>query len=281
MTDIKRALSLATNQLQPFSDTARLDAEILLAHALEKPRIYLYAHSEILLTSEQLAYFQTMVAQRSLGKPVAYIIGTREFWSLPLKVCEETLIPRPETELLVEMTLELLETHKHACVLDLGTGSGAIALALAKEHPNWQIIACDCSLSALKTAQTNAHRLNLTNLTFHHSDWFTNIASSLSFDAIVSNPPYIAANDPHLTMGDVRFEPLLALVSGHSGFSALEHIIQSSYERLKPQGILLLEHGYEQKEAVLKCLADNHYQQLQSWQDLQGHYRVSGGRRMC
>ncbi|ARG96847.1 peptide chain release factor N(5)-glutamine methyltransferase [Legionella micdadei] len=279
MIDIKGALSQATTQLEAESDSPRLDGEILLAHVLMKTRTYLYTHMDKTLTKAQWQTFQQLVDKRAHGMPIPYLTGTREFWSLPLKVCEDTLIPRPETELLVELTLKLLADKPHAQILDLGTGSGAIALACAHERPDWQIIACDCSLSALQIAEENAARLRVTNICFYHSDWFEKISLTQKFDAIVTNPPYIAANDPHLIQGDVRFEPTLALVGGTDGLEAIRHIIQHSLARLKPDGLLLIEHGFDQKSAVGSMLNDYGYRQVQCWQDLQGNDRVSGGKR--
>lgn len=279
MIDVKRALSLAINQLEPYSDTARTDAEVLLAIVLAKTRTWLYAYPETLLTKIQLLDFQRFVARRSLGTPVAYLTGTREFWSLPLKVTEETLIPRPETELIVELALNIMSHQLDARILDLGTGSGAIAIALAKERTDWQVTATDCSTGALETATENAAELNLQNICFFESDWFEQIATSPLFHAIVSNPPYIAANDPHLGEGDLRFEPKLALISGNSGLSALEHIIKHSIARLEPGGLLLIEHGFSQKSAVTSMLTEYGYVEVECWKDLHGNDRVSGGKR--
>ena len=280
MTDIKRALHLGVSQLEPYSESARLDTEILLSHAINKPRSYLYAHPETPLDTEQLVLFERYVARRSLGMPIAYITGTREFWSLPLIVNEETLIPRPETERLVDITLMLLNNNPYARVLDLGTGSGAIALALAKEQPSWQILACDYNPNALTVAEKNAHNLKLSNIRFLQSDWFDNIPLDQPFDAIVSNPPYIAANDPHLHSGDVRFEPVLALVSGPQGLTAAEHIIQESLKHLKPGGFLLMEHGFDQKDSLLTMLTDRGYVDVTAWKDFQGNDRVCAGRKI-
>ncbi|KTC87201.1 peptide chain release factor N(5)-glutamine methyltransferase [Legionella brunensis] len=280
MMEIKGALEYASAQLMSHSSSARLDAEVLLAHVLVKNRSFLYANPEAKLTHAQWQTFQRLVHQRLEGVPIAYLVGSREFWSLPLKVCEDTLIPRPETELLVELTLTLLTVNTKAHILDLGTGSGAIALACASERPQWQIMACDCSQGALQTAEENAARLGLTNVSFYHSNWFEKITSKELFDAIVANPPYIAANDPHLKEGDVRFEPQLALVSGEDGLNALKHIIKHSLAWLKPGGILLLEHGFDQKSAVTSMLNDYGYMEIQCWQDCQGNDRVTGGKRI-
>jgi release factor glutamine methyltransferase len=279
MIDINAALLKATNQLATDNHNARLESEILLAHILMKTRTYLYAHAETILTQVQWKAFQHLVSQRIAGVPIAYLTGTREFWSLPLKVCEDTLIPRPETELLVELILTILGNKPHAKVLDLGTGSGAIALACAVERPDWQISACDCSSKALQTAEENAARFNIANVHFYHSDWFTKISTKQRFDVIVANPPYIAANDPHLFRGDLRFEPHLALVSGEDGLTAIKHIIQHSLARLRTGGLLLIEHGFDQKSAVGSMLNDYGYKQVQCWQDWQGNDRVSGGKR--
>lgn len=277
---IKDALLQGINQLEAHSSSARLDAEVLLAHVLMKDRSFLYAHPDELLTQAQWQTFQRLISQREEGVPIAYLTGTREFWSLSLKVSEDTLIPRPETELLVELTLKLLANETNAQILDLGTGSGAIALACASERPHWQITACDCSPGALQTAEENAARLNLSNVYFYHSDWFEKIAEQPQFDAIVANPPYIAADDPHLIKGDIRYEPQLALVSGEDGLVALKHIIKHSLARLKPGGLLLLEHGFDQKSAVTSMLKDYGYIEIQCWQDWQGNDRVSGGKRI-
>ncbi len=277
---VKDALSEAIKKLKSQSDSARLDAEILLAHTLIKNRSYLYAYPETSLSQTQWKIFQRLIHQREQGLPIAYITGTREFWSLPLKVNEDTLIPRPETELLVELTLSLLAHKPKARILDLGTGSGAIAIALAHEKPHWQITAADFSQAALQMAEENAAKFGLTNISFYHSNWFTSIPAEQNFDAIVANPPYIASGDPHLKVGDVRFEPKMALVSGKYGLLAIEHIIKHSIARLQPGGLLLLEHGFDQKSSVGSMLKDYGYEQIQCWQDHQGNDRVSGGSRI-
>jgi release factor glutamine methyltransferase len=277
---IKNGLLQAIACLKAQSSSARLDAEILLSHVLFKTRTYLYTYPDANLTQAQWQTYQRLICQRSQGVPIAYLTGMREFWSLPLKICEDTLIPRPETELLVELTLTLLADKPQAQILDLGTGCGAIALAVASEHPDWQITACDFSQAALQTAEENAARLGLTNVHFCHSNWFEKIAAQQYFDAIVANPPYIAVNDPHLSEGDLRFEPHLALVSGEDGLTAIKHIIKHSITRLEPGGLLLLEHGFNQRSAVMSMLNEHGYMQTQCWQDWQGSDRVSGGRRI-
>lgn len=277
MSDIKSALDQATTLLTSTSPSARLDAELLLAETLNVPRVFFYAHPEQPLTSIQHEHYQQLIAQRLSGTPIAHLIGIREFWSLPLRVSKDTLIPRPETELLVELTLNQLTDLPSATVLDLGTGSGAIALALASERPNWTLLACDKSQAAANIARENATQLGLHNLNVLCSDWFTAIPKQ-QFNAIVSNPPYIAENDPHLNQGDVRFEPRSALVSGTSGLDDLHYLIQHSQDWLLPGGLLLLEHGFDQGTAVTTLLKQYGYQQVECWQDWQGHDRVSGGR---
>ena len=279
MIDIKTALTKAAEALSIESDSARLDAEVLLSHVLLKNRTYLYSHPEACLNEEQEQQFGHFVEQRLKGMPIAYLTGIREFWSLPLKVTKDTLIPRPETELLVELTLNLLADKEQVQLLDLGTGSGAIALACAMERPDWLINASDFSDQALIIAKENAAQHGLTNLSFHHSNWFETINPALQFDAIVTNPPYIAIQDPHLDRGDVRFEPRLALVSGQEGLDAIKHIIQHSLARLRKGGLLLIEHGFDQKSAVRSMLKHHGYYNLKNYNDLQGNDRVSIGRK--
>lgn len=278
MTDIKQALRHAIHLLASTSPSPRIDAEALLVHTLNVSRTYLYTHPEHLLTSQEASRYQSLIEQRLNGHPVSYLTGFREFWSLPLHVTQDTLIPRSETELLVEITLKQLAKLSDATVLDLGTGSGAIALALASEQGNWRIFATDASQAAVAMARENATHLNLSNVTVLQSDWFSSIPHRL-FDAIVSNPPYLAMDDPHLQQGDLRFEPQDALVSGHDGLSDLTKIIKDSHSRLVPGGSLLVEHGFEQGPAVAQLLQQHGYEHIQCWQDLQGHDRVSGGTR--
>ena len=275
---IKHALVWASTLLKETCDNAHLEAELLLAQIIAKSRVFLYTHPEYTLNLQQTEQYQQIINKRASGMPYAYLTGIREFWSLPLCVSTDTLIPRPETELLVELTLQFVNDPA-AHLLDLGTGSGAIALALASEKPQWHLLACDKSQAALNIASKNAHHLNLNNIQFLHSDWFQSLPQQ-QFNAIISNPPYIAESDCHLSQGDLRFEPRDALVSGVNGLDALIHIITNSYERLAPNGWLLLEHGYTQGQAVTDKLKQFGYQDIQCWQDWQGHDRVSGGRKI-
>ncbi len=257
------------------SDTPRLDAEILLCHILKKNHSYLYTWPEQQLPDEQYQQFQTLLIKRIQGEPIAYLTGSKEFWSLELEVTKNTLIPRPETELLVEHALKHLPLESSVQVIDLGTGTGAIALAIAKERPQCHIIATDKSVQALQIAQHNAKRLEIYNIEFIVSDWFSSKLQPASL--IVSNPPYISINDPHLTQGDIQYEPLSSLVSGVDGLVDIRQIIVQSYEHLLNQGWLLLEHGYNQAEQVRHLLAENNYQSVITYNDLAGQPRVTVG----
>lgn len=276
MIDIRSALEQALHQLNKLNSESRLEAEILLCHLLHKNRAYLFAHPDEVLNQNLLDSYQQLITRRKEGVPIAYLTGTREFWSLSLKVSPHTLIPRHETERLMELALELVPNNPNTHILDLGTGSGAIALSLAKERPNWNIIACDYSEDALEIAKENAQNLGITNVSFYHSDWF-NTLPDRRYQAIISNPPYIAEQDPHLKLGDLRYEPLNALASGQDGLADLQYIINHSYNYLMPNGLLLLEHGYDQKIALRAILNKLGYKNIQCWQDIQGHDRVSGG----
>lgn len=261
----------------PESDSARLDAELLLAHVLNKPRSFLLTWPEHQPQPAEIEHFYCLLKRRQRGEPVAYLLGRRGFWSLDLEVDRSTLIPRPDTERLVEVALERV-VNQPARVLDLGTGTGAVALAIAVERPTWQVTGCDSSVEAVALAERNRQRLGIGNANFLSSDWFAGLGEGVSFDLIVSNPPYIADNDPHLTEGDVRFEPASALVSGADGLNAIRHIVQTAPGFLQPGGWLLLEHGWEQAEAVRNLLGARGFVEVQSWQDLAGHQRITGGR---
>jgi release factor glutamine methyltransferase len=275
MTTVAQLLARAS-ELAAVSDSAALDGELLLCHCLGKNRAWLRAWSDKVVTSEQLAQFDALMARRRQGEPVAYILGERGFWSLDLAVSPATLIPRPETELLVERTLALLADCPRAQVLDLGTGTGAIALALAAEQPQWQILACDVQPEAVALAKANCQRLGFSHVAIQQSSWFDAIAPQ-RFDAIVSNPPYIDGDDPHLSQGDVRFEPRSALVADNHGLADIEHIAASAGSFLKPGGYLLLEHGFEQGAAVRQILSAAGFNHDVTEQDLAGLDRMTLG----
>ncbi|MGE8294526.1 MAG: peptide chain release factor N(5)-glutamine methyltransferase [Pseudomonas sp.] len=260
----------------PDSPTPRLDAELLLAAALGKPRSYLRTWPEREPDADQLALFQASLQRRRQGEPVAYILGHQGFWSLDLEVAPHTLIPRPDTELLVETALDLLPATPLE-VLDLGTGTGAIALALASERPAWQVTGVDRVEEAVALAERNRQRLALGNAGFLLSHWFSALAGR-RYGLILSNPPYIRADDRHLAQGDVRFEPSSALVSGSDGLDDIRAIIQAAPEHLLPGGWLLLEHGFDQAGDVRRLLGDAGFAEVHSRRDLAGLERISLGR---
>ncbi|MEN8214082.1 MAG: peptide chain release factor N(5)-glutamine methyltransferase, partial [Pseudomonadota bacterium] len=241
---VKQAIRTAENQLRQQVDAPRLEAEILLAHTLGKPRTWLIAWSDNPLDSEQLQRYAALVEQRLRGAPVAHLTAQREFWSLPLTITPDTLIPRPETELLVEIAVGLYPAGEGITVADLGCGSGAIALAIASERQHWSILATDRSHEALEIARHNANTLHIENIRFHQGDWFDALPEEIRVDILVSNPPYIPEDDPHLKQGDLRFEPRPALASGSDGLDAIRQIVAKAKDYLKPGGCLLLEHGY-------------------------------------
>ncbi|WP_199097580.1 peptide chain release factor N(5)-glutamine methyltransferase [Dyella sp. ASV21] len=253
----------------------RLEAELLLVHVLGKPRSWLFAHADDALDEATLAAFHALVRRRHQGEPVAYITGRRGFWSLELQVTAATLIPRPETELLVELALE--RAPAGAAVADLGTGSGAIALALAHERKDLRVSATDASADALAVARGNAERLGLSQVRFHHGDWLAPLAAE-RFAVIVSNPPYIEADDPHLQQGDLRFEPASALASGADGLDDIRRIVSDARAHLLPNGWLMMEHGWNQGLAVRAVLEAAGYGEVFTAQDLEQRDRVSGGR---
>jgi release factor glutamine methyltransferase len=272
MASIQSLLDSAT---LPDSPTARLDAELLLSAALDKPRSYLRTWPEHEPGAEQLSAFATMLERRRAGEPVAYILGHQGFWSLDLEVAPHTLIPRPDTELLVETALQLAPAAARR-VLDLGTGTGAIALALASERGGWRVTGVDRIAEAVELAERNRQRLKLTNAGFRLSSWFDALAGE-RFDLIVSNPPYIASADRHLDEGDVRFEPMSALVAGADGLDDIREIIDQAPRHLEAGGWLLLEHGYDQAEAVRGLLSAAGFAAVESRRDLGGHERISLG----
>ena len=266
--------TLAALQRQSALDT--LDNRVLLCHALGVNRIALITQSERVLTDEEMQRYAALVQRRLDGEPIAYIIGQREFFGLPFEVNDAVLIPRPDTELLVELSVERVPPQGR--VLDMGTGSGAIAVSVAHTRPDANVTALDVSADALAVAQRNASA-NRARVSFLQSDWYAALADAAPFDVIASNPPYIASGDHHLSEGDLRYEPVGALTDHADGLSALRTIIAGAPAHLKPQGWLLMEHGYDQSEAVRALLTAAGYTAVQSWQDLAGIERVTGGRR--
>ena len=272
--------SLLRSAELPDSPTARLDVELLLAAALGKPRSFLHTWPERIVSSEAALKFAAYLQRRQTGEPVAYILGQQGFWKLDLEVAPHTLIPRPETEMLVEAALELVPAFAKSQVLDLGTGTGAIALALASERPAWQVTAVDRVLEAVALAERNRQRLQIDNAKVLSSHWFGSLEGK-RFDLIISNPPYIADEDPHLVTGDVRFEPNSALVAGADGLDDLRLIIDQAPAHLNPEGWLLLEHGYDQGAAVRDLLSSHGFEKIQTRRDLGDHERITFGRLPC
>jgi release factor glutamine methyltransferase len=273
---IQSLLSNAAATLSTTSETAMLDAEVLLCHCLDKSRSFLRAWPEHRLSPQQIAQFQLLVERRSQGVPVAYLTGQREFWSRNFKVSPDVLIPRPDTELLIELSLSLLPTDRPCKIIDLGTGSGIIAITLAAERPLAQVIACDLSSAALEVARYNAQQINTDNIRFLHSNWFDNIQET-GFDLVLSNPPYIADYDPHLHEGDVRFEPSSALISPENGLSDIRLLAEQARLHLKDHGQLLVEHGYSQQTEVQAIFNEFGYQRVNTYADLSGNPRVTSG----
>ena len=316
---IKTLLANATASLN--TDEAAFEAQLLLQHTLNVNRAWVLAHADDVLNGFEMANFNALVERRLNGEPIAYILGYREFYGLNLKVTHDTLIPRPDTETLVDAALvkipqndnisspsfprkrgsllnlnqrlnlnqkmdsrfrgndgksEIADSNKQPCILDLGTGSGAIALAIAKHRPHTLVTAVDFSAAALKIAQQNAHDLTVLNCQFLLSDWFSAL-NQQKFDVIVSNPPYIEADDTHLSLGDLRFEPLSALASGADGLDAIRIIVENSKNHLKTNGWLMLEHGYNQAEAVAGLLKTAGFSQIETQKDLGSNHRVTFG----
>lgn len=269
------ALKHARQQLHA-SESAQLDSELLLCEVLNCERSYLYAYPEKELTTHNIESLNQFIALRAQGHPIAHITKQREFWSLLLHVDEHTLIPRPETEILVDAALKLIPKDSRKAVLDLGTGSGAIAIAIASERPLAKIIATDKSDEALHVAKQNAEKYNINNIHFINADWF-NMENKQSYDVIVSNPPYICSDDTHLEQGDVRFEPLSALASGKDGLDDLRIIIREAKNRLNKQGWLLVEHGYNQAKQVQRLFNENNFNSVTTIRDYGDNDRVTIG----
>lgn len=269
---IDRALDRAVEALQPGSDSPRIDAELLLARALDVARTYLFAHPEDELDEAAIERFFDAVGRRREGLPLAYITGEKEFWSLPLIVTPDTLVPRPETELLVELALGFIPKRAEYRVLDLGTGSGAIALAIGSERPRCDVTATDASEAALAVARENARRLQLANLEFLQGDWTAPVAGR-TFALVVSNPPYVRIGDPALAA--LRHEPTLALSSGDDGLAAVRVLARDCRAILQPGGPLILEHGIDQQDAVARILREHGWSGIQSHIDLTGRPRAT------
>lgn len=273
MTSIASCLAFEQH-LNAVSESARLDVELFLQHVLKKPRAYLYAWPEKTLSETQLNEFESCIQRRKQGEPVAYIIGLQGFWSLDLNVNSSTLIPRPETELLVELALEHCGSESR--ILDLGTGTGAIALSVASELPSAEVHAIDFNEDAVALAKNNAKKNQLTRVNIYQSHWFENVDGC--FDVILSNPPYIEMDDPHLSQGDVRFEPLSALVAGSDGMRDIRIICREAKKHFFDSGVLMFEHGWNQGELARQELARNGYKDIETFQDFGGRDRVTFGR---
>jgi release factor glutamine methyltransferase len=277
VTTINQTLTDARNQLQPFSPSPAVDASVLLSHVLGCSQSHLIAWPDKELTRQQLLDFNKLLQQRINGEPVAYLTGKKEFWSLSLKVTHAVLIPRPETETLVEFVLENFSAATRLKIADLGTGSGAIACALAVERPQWSILATDVSAAALDVARLNASAHNLQNIHFAHGAWF-NALTDDDYDLIISNPPYIAADDIHLAEGDVRFEPSAALTSGADGMDAITQLTRQSGDYLADDGWLVVEHGYDQQQLVHDSFSNAGFTEITQRADLAGLPRITAGK---
>ena len=281
MTSVRDLLARGSRTLscdEGNAPSARDEATLLLAHTLNVSRAWLVAHGVDAVDEEQAATFDAMIARRARGEPVAYLTGTRGFHALELHVTPDVLIPRPETELLVELALQRIPVETECRIADLGTGSGAVALAIAHVRPLARVTATDASEAALDVARHNAQRLGLRNVEFAQGNWCAALGDARDFDLIVSNPPYIAENDPHLREGDLRFEPPAALASGAEGLDAIRTIVLDAHKQLRTGGWLLFEHGRDQGEAVRVLLTQSGYGEVFTARDLEGRERVSGGR---
>jgi release factor glutamine methyltransferase len=259
------------------TDAARLEAELLLAACLDKPRSHLFAWPEQEVAPRQRECFESLVERRAAGEPVAHLLGRREFWSLSLTVTPDTLIPRPETETLVALALEQIPADCSLRIADLGTGTGAIALAIARERPRCDIIATDISAAALSVAAHNAARLGIGNVRFVRASWCR--AFGTAFDFILSNPPYVAKTDPHLGEGDLRFEPRTALIAGPRGMDAFLCIVPEARARLRSGGWLMVEHGYDQGDALGRLMEREGFRDISDHPDAAGVSRVTMARR--
>ncbi len=278
MTTIQSLLKQASKQLATVSDSPQLDAELLLGYCLNKEQSYLYAWAEKQLKESTLQAFQRLIEKRLTDYPVAYLLGHKEFWSLDLIVTEDVLIPRPETELLVETALEKIQSIIAPKILDLGTGTGAIALSIASERADALVIAGDYSEKALTIAKQNAHKNSINSVNFIQSDWFADIVAE-QFDLIVSNPPYIKSKDPHLQQG-IRYEPLQALAAGETGLDDINTILESALDYMRDGAWILIEHGYDQGDIVPTLMKNIGLQQTVCIKDYSKNNRLSMGRKI-
>ena len=274
---IETLLTQAYGRLSGLSETAQLDAQLLLAHTLGVSTTYFFTWPEKAVSEESRQAFEDLLKRREKGEPIAYILGEQDFWSLSLETSPSTLIPRADTERLVEVALELMPSGASR-IVDLGTGTGAIALALAKEWPASQVIGVDYQVEAVQLAERNAQRNSISNVAFRQSDWFSALIDEAPFDLIVSNPPYIDPEDEHLSRGDVRFEPLTALIAEDHGLADIRNIIKQAVSYLSPLGWLMFEHGYDQGESVRKLFNEHGFVEIATYQDLGGNDRVTIGR---
>ena len=275
---VRSALAEGRNVLEASSSSAQLDAELLLALALNKNRTWLYGHGEDPLTEKVADVYRMLLTERARGIPLAHMTGTREFWSLEFTVDASTLVPRPETELLVELALRKIPPGRPASVLDLGTGSGAIAVAIATERPEANIVATDVSAGALTVARENAERLCPDRIRLCAGSWFDALPDE-TFDVIVSNPPYIAESETHLTDPELAFEPVDALYSGGDGLDAIRQIVANAPTHLPPGGWLLIEHGFAQAAAVAELYTTAGFESVDNVTDLAGQPRITIGRK--
>lgn len=277
VTTFQQAIEHGRQQLKNIADNPQSEALLLLQHASKHTKEFLIAHNEESLNPQAYQHYLNYLQRRNTGEPLAYITQTKEFWSLPLSIKPDVLIPRPDTELLVETALNIANRQSNLTILDLGTGSGCIALALAKELPKAQVTACDNFKTCITLAKRNAEQLNLNNVNFILSDWFSSITQN-SFDIIVSNPPYISHQDKNIEHQVEKFEPQSALFSADNGYADLNKIIQQAAHYLARQGTLLVEHGFEQANTVRTMFHDNNFNHIHTLTDLQQHERVTHGR---
>lgn len=279
MLSYKALLDDATKQLYDGSDTPRIDSEVLMQHVLKKDVAWLISYGDTIATSDHTKEFYNLVSRRYEGQPIAYLTGSRDFWSLTLKVDENVLIPRPDTETLVEEALERLPKGRPIEVLDLGTGSGAIALSIAKERPQAKVLALEYQAGALAIAKQNSALNSISNVTFRLSDWYQALNESEQFDLIASNPPYVEPGDPHLAKGDLRFEPITALTSLENGLADIRKIIENAPTYLKKGGWLIIEHGYNQANEVSSLFHLNGFEEVESFHDINNLPRCTLGKK--